>query len=74
MAHLHQHTGQNHINFGSIGQKIKMFGEVAAAAKGIEETGIFLKKYIRTNSRYCCCTCYLRFIIITKKYKSLYIK
>ena len=43
MAHLHQHTGQNHINFGSIGQKIKMFGEVAAAAKGIVETGIFLK-------------------------------
>ena len=43
MAHLHQHTGQNHINFGSIGQKIKMFGEVAAATKGIVETGIFLK-------------------------------
>ena len=43
MAHLHQHAGQNHINFGSIGQKIKMFGEVAAAAKGIVETGIFLK-------------------------------
>ena len=42
MAHLHQHAGQNHINFGSIGQKIKMFGEVAAA-KGIVETGIFLK-------------------------------
>ena len=32
MAHLHQHAGQNHINFGSIGQKINMFGEVAAAA------------------------------------------
>ena len=43
MAHLHQHAGQNHINFGSIGQKIKMFGEVAGAAKGIVETGIFLK-------------------------------
>ena len=43
MAHLHQHTGQNHINFGSIGQKIKMFGEVAASMKGIVETGIFLK-------------------------------
>ena len=68
MAHLHQHTGQNHINFGSIGQKIKMFGEVAAAAKGIVETGI-LKKYIRTCSRCCCCTCHLRIKIITKKYK-----
>ena len=43
MAHLHQHTGQNHINFGSIGQKIKMFGEVAAAAKGICETAVYLK-------------------------------
>ena len=43
MAHLHQHTGQNHINFGSIGQKIKMFGEVAGAAKGIVETAIYLK-------------------------------
>ena len=43
MAHLHQHTGQNHINFGSIGQKIKMFGEVAAAAKGVVETAIYLK-------------------------------
>ena len=42
MAHLHQHAKQNHINFGSIGQKIKMFGEVAAA-KGIVETGVFLK-------------------------------
>ena len=43
MAHLHQHAGQKHINFGSIGQKIKMFGEVAASAKGIVETAIFLK-------------------------------
>ena len=43
MAHLHQHAGQNHINFGSIGQKIKMFGEVSAAAKGIVETAIYLK-------------------------------
>ena len=43
MAHLHQHAGQNHINFGSIGQKIKMFGEIAASMKGIVETGIFLK-------------------------------
>ena len=44
MAHLHQHAGQNHINFGSIGQKIKMFGEVAAAAaKGVVETAIYLK-------------------------------
>jgi len=43
MAHLHQHTGQNHINFGSIGQKIKMFGEVAAAAKGVVETAVYLK-------------------------------
>ena len=43
MAHLHQHAGQKHINFGSIGQKIKMFGEVAAFAKGIVETAMFLK-------------------------------
>ena len=43
MAHLHQHTGQKHIKFGSIGQQIKMFGEVAASMKGIAETGIFLK-------------------------------
>ena len=43
MAHLHQHTKQNHINFGSIGQKIKMFGEVAASMKGICETAIYLK-------------------------------
>jgi len=43
MAHLHQRTGQNHINFGSIGQKIKMVSEVAASMKGIVETGIFLK-------------------------------
>ena len=43
MAHLHQHTKQNHINFGGIGQKIKMFGEVSAAAKGIVETAVYLK-------------------------------
>ena len=43
MAHLHQHAGQKYINFGSIGQQIKMFGEVATAMKGIVETGIFLK-------------------------------
>ena len=43
MAHLHQHAGQNNINFGSIGQKIKMFGEVAAAAKGVVETAVYLK-------------------------------
>ena len=43
MAHLHQHTKQNHINFGSIGQKIKMFGEVAASMKGIVETAVYLK-------------------------------
>ena len=43
MAHLHQHTGQKHINLSSIGQQIKMFGEVAASMKGIVETGIFLK-------------------------------
>ena len=43
MAHLHQHTGQNHISFGSIGQKIKMFGEVAASMKGICETAVYLK-------------------------------
>ena len=73
MAHLHQHAGQNHINFGSIGQKIKMFGEVAAA-KGIVETGIFLKKYISTSIRYSGSTSGLRIKIITKKYKSLYIK
>ena len=43
MAHLHQHTGQNHINFGSIGQKIKTFGEVAASMKGIVETAVYRK-------------------------------
>ena len=43
MAHLHQHTGQTHINFGSIVQKINMFGEVAASAKGIVETTIYVK-------------------------------
>ena len=43
MAHLHQHTGQNHINFGSIGQKTKMFGEIAAVSKGIVESAIYLK-------------------------------
>ena len=43
MASLHQHAGRNHINFGSIGQKIKMFGEVASTAKGIVESAIYLK-------------------------------
>ena len=43
MAHLHQHAGQNNINFGSIGQKNKTFGEIAASAKGIVETAIFLR-------------------------------
>ena len=43
MAHPHQHAGQNNINFGSIGQKIKTFGEIAASAKGIVETAIFLR-------------------------------
>ena len=43
MAHLHQHAGQQHINFGSIGQKVMQFGEIATAMKGIVETGIFLK-------------------------------
>ena len=43
MVHLHQHAGQNHINFGSIGQEVKMFGEVATAMKGIVETGLYLK-------------------------------
>ena len=43
MAHLHQHTGQNHINFGSIGQKIVKVAEIGSAMKGIVETGIFLK-------------------------------
>ena len=43
MAHLHQHAGQNNINFGSIGQKIKMFGEVGASIKGIVETAVYLK-------------------------------
>ena len=69
MAHLHQHAGQKHINFGSIGQKIKMFGEVAASAKGIVETAIFLK-YIRTSGCWCRCFSY---IVYNKKYKSLYI-
>ena len=43
MAHLHQHAGQNHINFGSIGQKIVKVAEIGSAMKGIVETGIFLK-------------------------------
>ena len=43
MAHLHQHAGQKHINFGSIGQKIRMFGEGMAVAKGIVETAVYLK-------------------------------
>ena len=43
MAHLHQHTGQNHINFGSLGQKIIKVAEIGIAMKGIVETGIFLK-------------------------------
>ena len=47
MAHQHQHKGGGVINFGAIGQKIKQFGEVAAAAKGIVETGIFLKNTLQ---------------------------
>ena len=43
MAHLHQHGGQTHINFGGFGQQIEMFGEVATAMKGIVETGLYLK-------------------------------
>ena len=43
MAHLHNFAKQNNINFGSIGQKVKTFGEVAAAAKGIVETAVYLK-------------------------------
>ena len=43
MAHLHQHAGQNNINFGSIGQKIKTVGEIAASMKGIVETAISLR-------------------------------
>ena len=43
MAHLHQHTGQNHINFGSIGQKIVKVAEIGSAMKGIAETAIYLK-------------------------------
>ena len=43
MAHLHQHAGQNNINFGSIGQKIKTVGEIAASMKGIVETAIYLR-------------------------------
>ena len=43
MAHQHQHKGGGGINFGAIGQKIKQFGEVASAAKGIVETAVFLK-------------------------------
>ena len=43
MAHLHQHAGQTHINFGGFGQQIKMFGEVATAMKGIVESGLYLK-------------------------------
>ena len=54
MAHLHQHTGQNHINFGSIGQKIVKVAEIGSAMKGIAETAIYLK-YIRTRSSCCWC-------------------
>jgi len=43
MAHLHQHAGQNHINFGSIGQKIVKVAEIGSAMKGIAETAIYLK-------------------------------
>ena len=43
MAHLHQHAGQKHINFGSIGQKVMRFGEIATAMKGIVQTGLYLK-------------------------------
>ena len=43
MAHLHQHTGQNQINFGSIGQKIVKVAEIGSAMKGIAETAIYLK-------------------------------
>ena len=43
MAHLHQHTGQNHINFGSIGQKLIKVAEIGSAMKGIAETAIYLK-------------------------------
>lgn len=46
MAHLHQHPGQNHINFGSIGQKIIKAGEIAASLKGICETAVYLKNAI----------------------------
>ena len=47
MAHQHQHKGGGGINFGAIGQKIKQFGEVAAAAKGIVETAVFLKNTLQ---------------------------
>ena len=43
MAHLHQHHGQNHISFGSIGQKIIKAAEIGAAMKNIVETGIYSK-------------------------------
>ena len=43
MAHLHQHTGQNHINFGSIGQKIVKVAQIGSAMKGIAETAIYVK-------------------------------
>ena len=43
MAHLHQHTGQNHINFGSTGQKIVKVAEIGSAMKGIAETATYLK-------------------------------
>ena len=43
MAHLHQRAGQKHTNFGSIGQKVMRFGEIATAMKGIVETGLYFK-------------------------------
>ena len=43
MAHLHQHAGQNHINFGSIGQNIIKVAEIGSAMKVITETAIYLK-------------------------------
>ena len=59
MAHLHQHVGQTHINFSSIGQKLMRFGEIATAMKGIVETGLYLKDTLGPVvcwcSSPCCC-------------------
>ena len=69
MAHLHQHAGQKHINFGGFGQEVMRFGETATAMKGIVETGLYLK-----NTLGPVVAGVAALVLIYKKYKSLYIK